>query len=187
MQTLLNDRSKILALAEEYWKVITDCDAKAERTFGSAFRQARACGYLPKKLFVRDGRWKSKRNTRNYELNTEADTRQATADAFQAPDDASAIRALVKLRGVALRTASAILHWMRPEKFPVLDYRVMAALGETPPKSCDIPLYIRIAPRFRELAIQHSLALRTIDRALWTWDKCRSSALGPGCPKPKPD
>ncbi len=117
---LLNDRNKIVVLACDYWTEITDSDAKAERAFESAFREARIRGYLPKDLFVRVARWKSVRNMRNYELNTESDIRTATTAAFQASDDAEAISALVQLHGVALRTASAILHWMRPEKFPIL-------------------------------------------------------------------
>lgn len=170
-----NDRNKIVALADDYWTVIADRDVKAERAFENDFREARSRGYLPKELFVRVARWKSVRNTRNYELNTEADIRTATAAAFQGSDDAASIGALVQLHGVAFRTASAILHWMRPEKFPILDYRVMAALGETAPKSYDdIRLYIRIADRIREMALRHSLDLRTIDRALWTWDKRHS-------------
>ena len=182
--TFLNDRNKIVALAEDYWTVIADIDAKAERAFENDFREARSRGYLPKDLFVRVARWKSVRNTRKYALNAEADIRTATAAAFQAADDAAAISALVQLQGVALRTASAILHSMRPERFPILDYRVLAALGEAAPKSYDdIRLYIRIADQIRELALHHSLDLRTIDRALWTWDKRRSTTLRGRCRK----
>ncbi|MEO5802523.1 MAG: hypothetical protein ABIR24_03270 [Verrucomicrobiota bacterium] len=170
----LKDRNKIVALADEYWSVIADRDSEAERTFEKAFIEARRNGYLTKDLFVRVARWKSVRNTRNYNLNTEDEIRAATSLAFQASDDAAAIGALVLLRGVALRTASAILHWMRPDRFPILDYRVIYALGETAPESYeDIRFYIRIAERIRELALRHSLDLRTIDRALWTWDKRR--------------
>ncbi|MBM3837438.1 MAG: hypothetical protein FJ398_05675 [Verrucomicrobia bacterium] len=181
---VLNDRNKIVALADDYWTLIADSDAKAEHAFENAFREARSRGHLTKDLFVRVARWKSVRNTRNYELNTETDIRTATAAAFQASNDAASIKALVQLHGVALRTASAILHWMRPERFPILDYRVVTALGETAPKSYDdIRLYIRIANRIRGLALHHSLDLRTIDRALWTWDKRRTLTLKPKCRK----
>ena len=181
---LLNDRNKILALANDYWNEITDRDAKAERAFENDFTEARSRGYLSKELFVHVARWKAARNTGHHKSNKGAEIRRATAAAFQASDDAASISALVKLHGVKLRTASAILHWMRPERFPILDYRVMAALGEAPPKSFDdIRLYNRIADRIRELALRHSLDLRTIDRALWTWDKQRSHALRPRCRK----
>lgn len=180
----LYNRDEIVALADDYWKEIHERDANAERLFENAFLEARSHGHLSKDLFISVARWKSVRNTRNYELNTEAEIRTATSAAFQASDDEASINALRELHGVALRTASAILHWMHPDRFPILDYRVMAALGETAPKSYEnIRLYTRIADRIRELALHHSLDLRTIDRALWTWDKRRSPKLKPRCRK----
>lgn len=180
----LYDRAELVALADAYWKEIYERDAKAERGFENAFLEARNHGHLTKDLFVKVARWKSVRNTRNYEFNTESEIRAATAAAFQGSDDESSINALRELHGVALRTASAILHWMHPDRFPILDYRVMAALGETAPKSYeDIRLYTRIADRVRELALHHSLDLRTMDRALWTWDKRRSPTSNPRCRK----
>src|SRR5438445_2291591 len=141
----LNNRSTIVALADDYWMEIDGgidgSAAKEERAFENYFQEARSRGYLPKELFIRVARWKSVRNTRNYESNTEAEIRTATAAAFQACDDATSINALEELRGVALRTASAILHWMRPERFPILDYRVIAALGEADPKSYHVDPY----------------------------------------------
>ncbi|MBI4659467.1 MAG: hypothetical protein HY735_11560 [Verrucomicrobia bacterium] len=179
--SFLGDRNQIMALAEDYWTVIAHRDATEERVFLGDFREARDSGYLSKDLFMRVARWKSRRNTRRYDSNTEAEIRLATATAFRAPDDASALGALMRLDGVALRTASAILHWMRPESFPILDFRVMAALGHIAPKSYDVPLYTRISDQIRELALRHSLDLRTIDRALWTWDKRRALASRGRC------
>jgi hypothetical protein len=178
----LNNRSSIEALAEDYWSEIADRDKRTEFGFENDFQEARSLGYLPKELFVRVARWKSVRNTQRYESNSEDEIRTATAAAFQASDDESAISALRKLNGVALRTASAILHWMRPERFPILDYRVIAALDEKAPKSYeDVTYYTLIADRVRELARKHSLDLRTIDRALWIWDKLRSKPGRTSC------
>ena len=166
------DREAILKLADLYWNEISKADATAERQFEKDFPQARALGYLSKDLFVRVARWKSKRQTPNYKLNSETSIREMSTKALKATDDSDALRALMVLSGVALRTASAILHWLRPDRFPILDFRVIAAFGEPKPKSYDdFGLYARIAKRVRALAGQHQLDLRTIDRALWTWDK----------------
>jgi hypothetical protein len=179
-----DDCAKIQALASEYWNVIADRDVKEEKKFPGEFQNARKCGYLSPDLFVRVARWKSVRKTPSYLSNTDEEIRKATVAAFQAKDDATAINALKELKGVALRTASAILHWMVPERFPILDYRVMAALGENEPKSYeDVRLYSRIADRVRELADRHSLDLRTMDRALWTWDKHRQGTAKARCRK----
>ena len=176
-----NDRDAIFALAEDYWNRISPCDRNAEHAFERDFQEARRLRYLPKELFVRVAKWKSVRNTRRYESNPDDKIRAQTTTAFQAVD-ATAINALRELNGVALRTASAILHWMRPDEFPILDYRVMAALGEPAPKSYeDVHFYIGIADRVKALSRKHSLSLRTMDRALWTWDKLRSGSSKSRC------
>jgi hypothetical protein len=168
------DREAILRLAGLYWSEITATEAAEERRFEEDFAQARALSYLSKDLFLRVARWKSPRQTPNYEQNSEASIRNASMEALKAIDDSAALSALMRLSGVALRTASAILHWLRPDRFPVLDFRVVAALDEREPKSYeDFSLYARIAERVRALAEQHQVDLRTIDRPLWTWDKLR--------------
>ena len=54
---------------------------------------------------------------------------------------------------------------------------LIGEFGRNDASNDDIRLYIRIADQIRELALHHSLDLRTIDRALWTWDKRRSTTL----------
>jgi hypothetical protein len=171
----LTDRKQIEAFAEKYWDVILERDEKEERFFERAFPEFRVRRFLSKELFVRVARWKSVRNTPRYESNTDDEIRIASAAAFEGQDDASCISALRELNGVALRTASAILHWMHPKRFPILDYRVLDALGEKRPKSYeDVRFYSHISEQILKLARHHDLDLRTIDRALWTWDKQES-------------
>ena len=100
--------------------------------------------------------------------------KQATAAAFTARNDKDAINALCQLNGVALRTATALLHWMRPNEFPIIDVRVIAALGLPDPSSWeDIGYYQRVAEQIRSVAAAASVDLRTVDRALWTLDKMK--------------
>jgi hypothetical protein len=163
-------------LAVVYWDLITSKEASEERRFESDFAHARKQGFLSKELFVRVARWKSVRQTPNYESNSAEMIREQSAVAFQANDDGSALGALMQLRGVALRTASAILHWMRPDRFPILDVRVVSSLGLREPASYEnVNFYVRIAAQVRELARECNLDLRTVDRALWAWDKLRAS------------
>ncbi len=169
------DCAETRRLAEVYWDLITPNEAAEERRFEHEFDEARKRGYLSKDLFVRVGRWKSVRQTPNYESNLEESVRAASADAFAAADDVTALAAMTRLRGVALRTASAILQWMRPTQFPILDVRVVSALGWPEPASWEDPsFYARVSERVRELARDCAIDLRTIDRALWAWDKLRS-------------
>lgn len=169
------DCDAIRRLAEAYWDLITPAEAAEERRFENDFSDARRQGFLSKELFVRVGRWKSVRQTPNYESNPAEVVRTASAKAFEASDDATALTALTSLRGVALRTASAILQWMRPRQFPILDVRVVSALGWPEPASWDdLAFYSRVSDRVRELARECDMDLRTMDRALWAWDKQRS-------------
>ena len=166
------DRAAILALAETYWRFGSDRANAEERAIEAAeFHLRRGTG-LSRDEFVRIARWKSKRPTRHYLKNTEAEVSRATLAAFQARTEAEAIGALTDLHGVGLRTATAILHWLRPKEFPILDFRVVGALGETEPKSWeDVAYYSRIAARVRELATKYGVSLRELDRALWAWKK----------------
>jgi hypothetical protein len=170
------DRKEILRLADYYWELITSTEEAEERAFEQELPIARKQGFLTKPLFVRLARWKSVRQTPNYESNDEAAVRAATARAFKATDDArTALSALMQLRGVALRTASAILHWMHPDLYPIIDFRVVGALGKPEPTSYeDIDFYLTIAQEVKALAQRHALDLRTIDRALWAWQKSQS-------------
>jgi hypothetical protein len=171
------DRTAILALAGRYWNLISSSEALAEQAFERELPIARKQGFLSKDLFVRLARWKSVRQTPNYESNDEAAIRAATARAFSAADERIAILALKQLRGVGLRTASALLQWMRPERFPILDVRVVGALGKPEPASYeDIDFYLDIAKEVRILAQRHALDLRTMDRALWAWHKQQGKA-----------
>jgi hypothetical protein len=169
------NRREILRLADLYWSLITTSERIEERAFEQELPIARRQGFLTKALFVRLGCWKSRRQKPNYESNDEATVRAATARAFTATDARSALSALMQLRGVALRTASAILHWMRPDLYPMLDFRVVGALGRPEPSSYeDVEFYLAIANEVKSIAQRHSLDLRTIDRALWAWQKSQS-------------
>ena len=175
VQFPFDDRPEIVRLAETYWALISARDALAERQFDLELREAREAGFLSKPLFVRLARWKSVRKTPDYESNSAESVRRATATALKADSDAAALQALTALRGVGLRTASAILHWMRPDRFPILDYRVLEALDEPEPSSYeDCSFYSRIADQIRALAGRHALDLRTVDRAMWAWSKAQS-------------
>jgi thermostable 8-oxoguanine DNA glycosylase len=180
------DRDAIDAFEERYWKLCKPEEVAAETAIKGATQKARHAGFLSRDLFLVIARWKSKRPTRHYVKNSEADVREASRLAFLAPTEAEAIHALTDLHGVGLRTATALLHWMRPEEFPILDFRVIGALGEKEPKSWeDVAYYSRIAARVRELARKYGVSLRELDRALWSWQKLEARKSGKhasGCP-----
>ena len=165
-----NDRTAILGLERRYWSIAKAPERLVEEAIDRSMAAARRRGHLTKGEFIRIAEWKSKRPKRWYPRNSEVSIREATQAAFDAKNDGDAIGALTSLWGVQLRTATAILHWLRPTEFPILDVRVVGALGEGEPKSWEtVAYYSRIASRVRGLAARHRLTLRVIDRALWAW------------------
>ncbi len=167
-----SDRAAVLRLEEVYWTLITTVERDAERSFERELPACRERQELGKDLFVRIARWKSVRKTPNYKANSEDLVRSATGAAFRAETDAEALAALTVLDGVAVRTASALLQWLLPDRYPILDFRVVRALGEAQPSNWDDPrLYERIATAVRGHAQRLEVDLRTLDRALWAWDK----------------
>ncbi len=166
------DRETALHWAERYWKLIRREDARAERLFEREFPAARRRGFLTKSLFVRVGAWKSPRPRFRLEQNSPREIKRQTRLAFRAHDRADAIRALCRLSGVATRMAVAMLHWMRPNQFPMLDVRVVRSLGwEDPPSSENLDFYERFAEHVQAHARRLSIELRALDRALWAMDK----------------
>ncbi len=171
----LRDRAAVRSLAESYWDAISTRDAQSEREFERVFPAVRAAGELDKDLFVKVARWKSVRKTPSYLTNREEAVREATRRAFRATTPAAAIGALCVLDGVALRTATALLHWIRPAEFPILDVRTLEAMGWPKPTNFDDTMFYEtfarvVIARSRELGV----SLRVLDRALWTWSKLRS-------------
>lgn len=166
------DRAAILELEQQYWRLSTSAERVVEEEIERSMPAARQRGFLTKDLFVLVSRWKSKRNTPHYERNTAGNVEATSRVAFEAATEAEAIGSLTRLHGVQLRTATALLHWMRPDEFPILDFRVVGALGDAdPPRFESTAYYSGVATRVRALGTKHAITLRTLDRALWAWQK----------------
>ncbi len=182
----IRDPASVHALAERYWSAITPADAAAEREFEAAFPAVRQRGELDKDLFVKLARWKSKRKTPSYLANPEEAIREQSRRAFRATTRADAIAAICVLEGVALRTATALLQWMRPDEFPILDFRVLEAVGWPEPQSCeDAAFYDAFATVIIAQSRTLGVSLRILDRALW-WSKVRGGAPAATAQAPRP-
>jgi hypothetical protein len=73
------------------------------------------------------------------------------------------------LRGVALPMASAILTAIDQERFTVVDWRAVEALGAPNVDYSNLNFYLRnYLPECKRLAAQAEVGLRTFDRALWS-------------------
>jgi hypothetical protein len=127
-------------------------------------------------------RWKSERIVHYLIGNSEAKIKRVLAVAAS-PDSSTrkAVEALMELRGVDLPIASAILAAILPDRYNVLDFRTLEALGHA---RHDVAFYAEYVAFCRHLAEQAmvkpqddlpgSTPLHALERALWEWSRTRA-------------
>lgn len=100
--------------------------------------------------------------------NSDAEIRDALSLATAAQTERAAISVLLGLQGVDTPVASAIMTAIYPERYTVIDYWALEALGN---KSNDrsVNFYLSYLKACRQLAEEHQVSLRNFDRALWQW------------------
>jgi hypothetical protein len=92
--------------------------------------------------------------------------------AVSATTDRAAVAVLVGLRGIDVSVASAILAAIYPDRFTIIDYRALEALG-VKRLSPGVEFYLEYLHYCRRLGSEHGVSLRDLDRALWQWSKDR--------------
>jgi endonuclease III len=69
--------------------------------------------------------WKTPRRGLLVAKNSEAIVESVTGAAFATQDEAERMQALCRLRGVQKPTASVLLHFAFPDRYPIIDYRAL--------------------------------------------------------------
>jgi len=108
---------------EKIIKSIPDNEDEKKQEIFVFMKDVRKRGYLSKKELIAILRWKSPRPLRHYELNDGKDIKEITRLAFATKNYCLKIHMLTALIGVNCPSASAILMFYNPKKFPVLDIR----------------------------------------------------------------
>jgi hypothetical protein len=103
--------------------------------------------------------------------NSAAEVKVATAVALRkTSSEAERMDALRSLRGVGWPTASVLLHIAYPERYPILDWRALQALGVDRPAYSQRFWEAYVAEYGRLLALT-GVEGRMLDLALWQWSK----------------
>lgn len=168
-------------LAKQYWQKIGEKEQQLER---DAFEAGEA---------IRDGdyslgnletivRWKSERVVHYLIANSEAQIKKVLAVAAS-PETSTrgAINALTELHGIDLPIASAILAAIDPERYTVLDFRALEALGHA---RHNVEFYVEFLAFCKHLAdcgviqpqpdLPGPTTLHALERALWEWSRSSS-------------
>lgn len=118
-------------------------------------------------------RWKSSRSIGYFERNDREDVTQHVNDALAADSVSEKVDILSELDGVQVRMASAILLFVNPDRFTVLDWRAWDVLHENgylPDEMPDDPTvedYLLYLGACWAIANEYDVSLRTLDMALW--------------------
>lgn len=127
--------------------------------------------YLNKAALVAVAKWKAPRIIRHCEKNSEKFIEEITRFALGSSNEEVQIKALMVLDGVSWPVASVILHFAFPEKYTVLDFRALEALGLPQPTQYNYGFWQKYCSETRNLSLKTGLSLRVIDKALWEYSK----------------
>jgi len=117
-------------------------------------------------------KWKGGRTAQLVKRNSDADVREITAVAFATANERLRIGALLSLAGVEWPMASVILHFAFPDNYPILDVRAMKSVGGSTVYNFD--RWMNFVHICRDKCEEYAIPMRTLDKALWGFDKHRS-------------
>jgi hypothetical protein len=146
-------------------------DEAAGMALGAAVR---ARGHYTRAEFIEVCGWKTVRSRPKVAANAESAVVDATGRALSAGDEATRISALLELAGVGVPTASTLLYFVYPEKYPILDVRALESLGVKPRSVYPVGFWLAYLSACRTLAQRAGVTLRTLDKALWQHSKERA-------------
>lgn len=166
--------SEIAALAERYVRVNGDQE-REDHLIHTVAPAARARGYLEQHELLEICAWKTPRSKSRVKSNSPATTEAVTRAAFTPGVDTIArIQVLRALEGVDWPTATAILHIILPDDYPLLDVRALESLQVAVPAAYSAGFVAAYVDHCKRLAKENGVTLRTLDRALWQYSRDRS-------------
>ena len=164
----LRDPGKLEYWASRYPKFECDKDDWIEKIIQDARKNH---GYLVHEDLRRLGIWKNgnERGSRHF-TKDEDEIKCRTCEAF----GTSRMEPLLGLAGLQRPMASSLMHFAFPHKFPIIDRRVLSALGMRPREGKAIYIGKQVWEEYRKYCLDtvgdYDVSLRVLDRALWQYD-----------------
>jgi hypothetical protein len=170
--------TELQELADEYWKKSGEKERELEK---AAFESGEAIrnGELTLGNLEAVVRWKSERAVHYLIANSNEKIRNSLKVAAN-PESSTeaAVKALLELQGVDIPVASAILAAIFPERYTVLDFRTLEALGHARHDVHFYQEYLEYCKRLAESnivkaqdGVPAATPLRTLERALGEWSR----------------
>lgn len=162
-------KKKIKEYAERYnQRYKGSDDEKIEKEMKEWLKKNR---YMGREGFVKIGLWKSKRPKNWYEKNDDLTVKEITTFSFATKCEKAKIKSLLVLNGVSYPLASVILHFAFPNRYPIMDFRVIWSLGWEQPKYYTFDFWEKYFIEMRRISGKLQEDIRTIDKALWEYSK----------------
>jgi len=116
--------------------------------------------------------WKTPRSQSKCRKNDEEFIREVTAISLSTQNEKLKIEVLTLLSGVSWPTASTLLHFCYPEKYPILDFRALWSLGiDQLPGKYDFDFWWSYVSACRKISLENTITIRQLDKALWQYSK----------------
>ncbi len=128
---------------------------------------------LNRQKFIELCMWKSPRPKKSYEdeINSDDRVKLITSLSFSSKDEYFKVESLQLLKGVSYPVASVILHFAFPDEYMIIDFRTIWSLGWQEPKKYDFLFWEKYIKHVRELATNHKISLRDLDKVPWQYSK----------------
>ena len=146
--------------------------SRGEETVAELGQKARKQGYLKKSQLLEFFNWKTGgRGRSRLEKNPDSYVEEVTGISFTTKDERVQIEILTLLDGVQWPVASTILHFVFPQKYPILDFRALWSLGIEKVPSFNYQFWKKYTDYCNRIARSNDVDMRTLDRALWQYSK----------------
>ena len=97
--------------------------------------------------------------------------REITRFSFATESEEAKIKSLLVLSGVSYPVASVILHFAFPDRYPMLDFRVLWSLGLEQPTYYTFDFWEKYRNEIKGITRRIDETIRTVDKALWEYSK----------------
>lgn len=166
------DRNKILKFASLYDIGYRKSDASIERKIKGILKK-RNPKFLTRDELIEIYKWKSPRTKKHCSnaVNDNCTVRAISQFSFSTKSERAKIESLFVFRGVSWPVASTILHFAFPNKYPILDFRVLEAINWEKPSQYNFIFWQKYCAFLRSKAKKLKINLRILDKALWQMSK----------------
>ena len=160
-------RAEIQALSEQRDRAQTLKYLAQEVQLTNRMAEASTRGHITKEDLIATAAWKW-RGARTQQLcdkNTPDEVKEISRLSFASSLERLRIGALLSLDGVGWPMASVILHFVFPDRYPILDVWAMKSVGGS--RRYSLQGWLEYSELCRKTAKEHGVSLRTLDKALW--------------------